>query len=76
MENIAAVSIRYTNPSNEELLTASEAAKLVTHIQNEMALHIDYCKDFGVSKEEMEAAEESEGRNDSPSMKWQLKGSA
>jgi thiaminase len=31
------------------------------HIQNEMALHIDYCKSFGISKEEMETAEESEG---------------
>jgi hypothetical protein len=37
-----------------------------------MALHIDYCKGFGVSKEEMEAAEESEGMHNSPHHAWQL----
>jgi hypothetical protein len=35
------------------------------HIQNEMALHVDYCNDFGISKEEMEATEESQGKHDS-----------
>jgi thiaminase len=49
-----------------------ESAKIVAHIQNEMALHIDYCKGFGVSKEEMEAAEESEGMHNSPHHVWQL----
>jgi hypothetical protein len=38
----------------------------VAHIEHEMALHIDYCRGFGVSKEEMETAEESEGVHDSP----------
>jgi hypothetical protein len=37
-----------------------------------MALHIDYCNSFGVSKEEMEAAEESEGMHDSPNHVWRL----
>jgi thiaminase len=46
---------------------APESAKIVAHIQSEMALHIDYCRGFGVSKEEMEAAEESEGKHDIPS---------
>ncbi|KAI0840649.1 Phosphomethylpyrimidine kinase-domain-containing protein [Hypoxylon sp. FL0890] len=33
-------------------------AKIVSHIHTEMKLHIDYCKEFGISKEEMEATEE------------------
>ncbi|KAI0480624.1 Rapamycin-insensitive companion of mTOR, N-term-domain-containing protein [Xylariaceae sp. FL0804] len=33
-------------------------AKIVSHIRTEMSLHIDYCKGFGISKEQMEAAEE------------------
>ncbi|KAI0901791.1 Phosphomethylpyrimidine kinase-domain-containing protein [Annulohypoxylon nitens] len=33
-------------------------AKIVSHIHTEMRLHIDYCKEFGISKEEMEATEE------------------
>jgi thiaminase len=44
----------------------------VTHIQNEMALHIEYCKGFGISKEEMEAADESEGEYGSSYYVWQL----
>lgn len=38
-----------------------QSAKLVTHIHHEMELHIKYCKDFGISKEEMLSMEESEG---------------
>ncbi len=30
-----------------------------------MALHIDYCKGFGVSKEQIDATEESEGKRES-----------
>ncbi|KAI8634900.1 Rapamycin-insensitive companion of mTOR, N-term-domain-containing protein [Xylariaceae sp. FL1651] len=33
-------------------------AKIVSHIHTEMSLHIDYCKSFGISKEEIEATEE------------------
>ncbi|KAI0145876.1 Phosphomethylpyrimidine kinase-domain-containing protein [Hypoxylon sp. NC0597] len=33
-------------------------AKIVSHIHTEMKLHIDYCKGFGISKEEIEATEE------------------
>ncbi|CAG8955247.1 hypothetical protein HYFRA_00011229 [Hymenoscyphus fraxineus] len=36
------------------------AAKIVTHIHHEMALHVGYCEGFGISKEEMEATEESQ----------------
>ncbi|KAI1808501.1 Phosphomethylpyrimidine kinase-domain-containing protein [Daldinia bambusicola] len=33
-------------------------AKIVSHIHTEMKLHLDYCKGFGISKEEIEATEE------------------
>ncbi|KAI5864591.1 Phosphomethylpyrimidine kinase-domain-containing protein [Durotheca rogersii] len=33
-------------------------AKIVSHIQTEMSLHLDYCQGFGISKEEIEATEE------------------
>ncbi|KAI0460351.1 Phosphomethylpyrimidine kinase-domain-containing protein [Xylaria acuta] len=32
--------------------------KMVQHIHTEMKLHIDYCKSFGIEKEEIEATEE------------------
>ncbi|KAI1636675.1 hypothetical protein F4809DRAFT_650338 [Biscogniauxia mediterranea] len=32
--------------------------KIVSHIHTEMKLHLDYCKSFGISKEEIEATEE------------------
>lgn len=35
-------------------------AKIVLHIQQEMALHIEYCKGFGISKEEIVATEEDQ----------------
>jgi len=38
-----------------------QSASIVTHIFNEMELHIKYCKDFGISREEMESAEENKG---------------
>jgi len=37
------------------------AAKIVGHIHHEMGLHISYCQDFGITKEEIEASEESQG---------------
>ncbi|KAK6950423.1 hypothetical protein Daesc_008751 [Daldinia eschscholtzii] len=33
-------------------------AKIVSHIHTEMQLHLDYCREFGISKEEIEATEE------------------
>ena len=38
-----------------------KSAKIVSHIHHEMALHVEYCKGFGVSQEDMEACEESQG---------------
>ncbi|KFY23743.1 hypothetical protein V493_05665 [Pseudogymnoascus sp. VKM F-4281 (FW-2241)] len=37
------------------------SAKVVSHIIHEMNLHIEYCNDFGVSKEQILATEEDEG---------------
>ncbi|KAE8447396.1 hypothetical protein EG329_010810 [Mollisiaceae sp. DMI_Dod_QoI] len=38
----------------------SASAKIVAHIHQEMALHIDYCKGFGITKEEIVSTEESQ----------------
>ncbi|KAJ5724628.1 hypothetical protein N7493_006356 [Penicillium malachiteum] len=35
------------------------SAQIVLHIQREMALHLDYCASFGLSKEDMEAHPET-----------------
>ncbi|KAI8966764.1 Phosphomethylpyrimidine kinase-domain-containing protein [Daldinia sp. FL1419] len=35
-------------------------AKIVSHIHTEMKLHLDYCQEFGISKEEIEATEEQQ----------------
>jgi thiaminase len=60
MMDIAAVSLK--NPLRIQLISnCIEGAKIVSHIHHEMALHVDYCKGFGVSKGEMEACEESQG---------------
>lgn len=34
----------------------------MAHIQHEMKLHLEYCKGFGVTKEEIEVTEESQGK--------------
>lgn len=33
----------------------------MSHIHTEMKLHLDYCEEFGISKEEIEATEELQG---------------
>ena len=33
----------------------------MSHIYTEMSLHIGYCKEFGISKEEIENTEEHQG---------------
>jgi len=35
----------------------------VTHIRNEIDLHIDECKQFGLSQAAMDQCEESEGKH-------------
>lgn len=39
-----------------------ESAGIILHIHREMALHINYCEGFGMTKAEIEAAEESQGK--------------
>lgn len=50
----------------------AESAKVTAHVQTEMALHVDYCRGFGISKNEMEAAEESEGMHGTSHVGWLL----
>ncbi|KAI9820265.1 MAG: hypothetical protein M1827_005887 [Pycnora praestabilis] len=38
------------------------SAEIVTHINKEMALHIEYCKEYGLSKRDIEHHPESQGR--------------
>lgn len=39
-----------------------QSAQIVLHIQREMALHLEYCASFGLSKEEMEKHPETIGK--------------
>jgi len=50
-----------------------KAAKIVLHIYKEMGLHIDYCKDFGITKEEIEATTESQGMRNNLQLEKKLK---
>ncbi|KAI9659903.1 MAG: hypothetical protein M1821_001255 [Bathelium mastoideum] len=38
----------------------STSASIVLHIREEMKLHLDYCREFGLSKEDVERQEESQ----------------
>jgi hypothetical protein len=70
IEDIAAVGyIAIVLRTNADM---SKAAKIVNHIHHEMGLHIDYCKDFGVTKEEIERTEESQGEVASLRSRMQL----
>lgn len=40
----------------------TKTSRIVLHIHHEMGLHIEYCKGFGMSKQEIEASEESQGK--------------
>ncbi len=43
-------------------LTHQQSAVVVAQIGKEMQLHIQYCKGFGISLEEIEDTEEKEGK--------------
>jgi thiaminase len=47
---------------SSEMDSIAASAQIVLHIQREMALHIDYCASFGLSKQEMEASPETIGK--------------
>jgi hypothetical protein len=68
MEDIVAVKIS-PKPfqQRKKKLIDGKSAKIVAHIHHEMSLHINYCKDFGVTKDEIEASEESQGMFLAPS---------
>lgn len=38
-----------------------QSAKIVLHIEREMALHLDYCRGFGLSRSDIERQEENQG---------------
>lgn len=40
----------------------TQSAEIVLHIQHEMALHLEYCASFGLSKQDMEAHPETIGK--------------
>jgi thiaminase len=40
------------------LAHTEQSATIVTHISTEMRLHLEYCAGFGITKDEVEAAEE------------------
>ncbi|KAI2097726.1 trifunctional hydroxymethylpyrimidine kinase/phosphomethylpyrimidine kinase/thiaminase [Ophidiomyces ophidiicola] len=45
---------------NQTMEGISASAKIVLHIEREMALHLDYCASFGLSKEDIEFHKESQ----------------
>ena len=47
----------YKSNDMEEI---AASAQIVLGVQKEMALHLEYCQDFGISKQEMEATQESQ----------------
>ena len=49
------------NPSLLRMLIKGKAAQIVSHIHHEMGLHIGYCKDFGITMEEIGMTAESQG---------------
>jgi hypothetical protein len=60
IEDIAAVG-GATKIEFPALADCAQSAKIIAHIHHEMALHIDYCQGFGITKGEIEKSEESEG---------------
>lgn len=40
-----------------------QSASIVTHLENEMKLHIAYCEELGMSLEDVNKSEESQGKN-------------
>lgn len=39
-----------------------QGAEIVTHIRHEINLHIEECKEFGLTQQDMEKYEESQGK--------------
>ncbi|EEH20643.2 phosphomethylpyrimidine kinase [Paracoccidioides brasiliensis Pb03] len=47
-------------PLLRNVMIMNQSAQIVLHIQHEMNLHLDYCKSFGLSKEDIENCKESQ----------------
>jgi hypothetical protein len=45
-----------------QLTSDTQGADIVAHITREMNLHISYCREFGISLEEIESTEEHQGQ--------------
>lgn len=51
------------------ILTRSvQSAEIIKHIFHEIKLHIEYCKTFGISIEEMESTPEMQGNRTLPAL--------
>ncbi|KAJ5044936.1 trifunctional hydroxymethylpyrimidine kinase/phosphomethylpyrimidine kinase/thiaminase [Penicillium rubens] len=48
----------------KSMSSIAASAEIVLHIKREMALHIDYCASFGLSKQEMEGTPETIGQSE------------
>lgn len=48
----------YKSESLEDLRTAADAVRIITEV--EMGLHVEYCKDWGITEAEMQAAPEAD----------------
>lgn len=44
---------------SKSMSTISASAQIVLHIEREMSLHLEYCEEFGLSKEDIESERES-----------------
>lgn len=44
---------------SEDLDTIVDSAKIILHIRQELDMHIEYCKSFGISRVELDAGRES-----------------
>lgn len=60
LDEIAAVCSSFVS-SLIIMLIILQSARIVAHITHEVALHIEYCRGFGISKEDMLSSEENEG---------------
>jgi thiaminase len=61
LDEIAAVCSSFVTSSLIVMLIILQSARVVAHITHEVALHIEYCRGFGISKEDMLNTEENEG---------------
>lgn len=54
------ISILFQKQSN-----VCQSARQVLHLQEEIKLHIEFCKDYGLTQEDLEKEEEDQGEHKS-----------